>query len=193
MVELETFFQNVRVFNDESQSLGQRLKSLLEDVILRLPDEEQFHMRGQIGFNTREQAVEIWAKLGPKIGFAPDLRPYNRDGNCVYTIAETIENSMFLITIIVDNLELRSDDYIKGLIAHEFSELSYAWKTTQKEMPTLKKMKAKARQIKIEQITKQSSNIDSKEYAEHEQYVNDEARKLGFQEEIDKMEREAGN
>jgi len=65
MVELETFFQKVTVYNDESQSLGQRLKTLLEDVILRLPDEEQFHMRGQIGFHTREQAVEFWEKVGP--------------------------------------------------------------------------------------------------------------------------------
>ena len=149
-------------------------------------------MRGQIAFNTREQAVKFWEKVGSKIGFSPDLRPYNRDGNCVYKIAETIENSMFRITIIVDNLEFRSNDYIKGLIAHEFSEMSYSWKTIQKEMPSLKKMGAKARQIKMEQITKQSSNPDSKEYAEHEQDVNDEASRLGFQEEIDKMEQEGG-
>ena len=88
MVELETFFQNVTVSTDESHPLGQRLKTLLEDVILRLPDEEQFHMRGQILFNTREQAVEFWAVVGPKVGIATDLRPYNRDGNCVYIVAE---------------------------------------------------------------------------------------------------------
>ena len=193
MVELETFFQNVTVSTDESHPLGQRLKTLLEDVILRLPDEEQFHMRGQILFNTREQAVKFWAVIGPKVGVATDLRPYNRDGNCFYFVAEKVENSSFIITIIVDKLEFRSDDYIKGLITHELSEMSYAWKTFQKEMPTLKKMKAKARQIKIEQITKQGINTDSKEYAEHEQYVNDEARRLGFQEEIDKTEQEVRN
>jgi len=188
LVGLENFYNNVNVHNDESQPLGQRLRSSLEDVIQRLPDEEQFQIRGQIQFNTREQAINFWNTVGPEIGFSPDLRPHNRDGNCVYSIGPEVEVLMFVITIIVDNLESRSDDYLKGLIAHELSELSYTWNTVQKEKPALMKMKKKARQIMIEKITKQSSEPGSKEYDEHEKNVNDEARRLGFQKEIDVLE-----
>jgi len=188
MVELENFYKNVSVSNDESQSLGQRLKSCLENVIQRLPDEEQFQMKGQILFNTRQQAIEFWNTIGPKLGFGPDFRHYNRDGNCTYFIGLDVENLMYVITIIVDNLESRSDDYLKGLIAHELSEMSYNWNTVQKEKPTLMKMKPKARQIKMDQITKQNAEPGSKEYDEAEKNVNDEARRLGFQKEIDELE-----
>lgn len=188
MVELENFYKNVSVSNDESQSLGQRLKSCLENVIQRLPDEEQFQMKGQILFNTKQQAIEFWNTIGPKLGFGPDFRPYNRDGNCTYFIGPDVENSMYVITIIVDNLESRSDDYLKGLIAHELSEMSYNWNMVQKEKPTLMKMKPKARQIKMDQITKQNAEPGSKEYDEAEKNVNDEARRLGFQKEIDELE-----
>jgi len=188
MVELENFYKNVSVSNDDSQSLGQRLKSSLDDVIQRLPDEEQFQMRGQIVFNTRQQAIEFWNTIGLKLGFGPDFTPYNRDGNCTYLIRPDVENSIFIITIIVDNLESRSDDYLKGLIAHELSEMSYIWNAVQKEKPTLMKMKPKARQIKMDQITQQNTEPGSKEYDEHEKNVNDEARRLGFQKEIDVLE-----
>ncbi len=188
MVELENFYKNVSVSNDDSQSLGQRLKSSLDDVIQRLPDEEQFQMRGQIVFNTRQQAIEFWNTIGLKLGFGPDFTPYNRDGNCTYLIRPDVENSIFIITIIVDNLESRSDDYLKGLIAHELSEMSYIWNAVQKEKPTLMKMKPKARQIKMDQITQQNTEPCSKEYDEHEKNVNDEARRLGFQKEIDVLE-----
>ena len=188
MVELETFYQNVHVFIDRSHPLGQRLTPLLEDVIQRLPDEEQFQIKGQIAFRTRPEAVEFWKIMRPKLGFAPDLIPHNRDGNCTYGIGPTVQDSMYTITIIVDNLDLRSDNYIKGLLAHEFSEMSYAWKVIQKEIPTLIKMKPRGRQIKMDQLTKQNSDPSSKEYAEHEKNVNDEAKRLGFQEEIDVLE-----
>jgi len=188
LVELEKFYTNVKVTNDYSRPLGQRLKALLENVIQRLPNEEQFQMKGMIFFNTRSQAIEFWEQMRPKLGFGPDLRPYNRDGNCTYAIGPTVQDSMFAITIIIDNLDFRSDDYIKGLLAHEFSEMSHAWRITQKEMPTLLKMKPKARLIKMDQLTKQNSDPSSKEYAEHEKNVNDEAERLGFRKEIDVLE-----
>ncbi len=173
---------------DESHPLGQRIKFLLDEVIQGLPDEEQFQMKGQIAFYQREAAVEFWKQLRPQLGFGPDLLPTNRDGNCIYQFGPTIQDSFFIITIIIDNLESHSDDYIKGLITHELSEMSLHWNATQKEMSSLIRMKPKARQIKMDQITKQNAEPGSKEYDESEKNVNDEARRLGFQKEIDELE-----
>ena len=192
MVSLSDFYDKVKVYLDNSHSLGKRIRPLLDDVIIRLPAEEQFGMKGMIAFNTREQSVEIWDKLKSQFGMAPDLKPINRDGNCFFTISELVEDAMFYIIIIIDDLENRSDDYIKGLIAHELAEMSHPWKLTRKEIPRLRKMKPKARQIFLNKLTKQDFDANSIEYREHEIAVNNEAKRLGFEKEIETLEMESG-
>ena len=61
MVELEKFYNKVDVnFRgiDKENDLGKRIISLLENVIQRLPDEEQFELEAEIWFCTRRTFVE---------------------------------------------------------------------------------------------------------------------------------------
>lgn len=183
-MDKDFFYSNVKVFNAESLPLGRRIRSLLDEVIQRLPDEKQFHIHGIIAFNTREGAVAFWNEISPKMGFGPELKPTFIDGNCTYQFGETVNESMYIITIIVDGLADRSDDYIKGLIVHELAELSYAWTVNESNLPLLEKLKPKARQVKFNQLTKQDAPKTSMEYREHETTVNNEAIRLGFEKEI---------
>ena len=154
---------------------------------MKLPDEEQLEMPGWINCISRQQAIEYWDMMNPTIGASTDFRLISKDGNCTYFINENIEHSRFYITIIVDHLESKSDDYIKGLFAHEISEMSFSWRAIQYEKENLKKLKPKARQVRINQITKQNAAIGTKDHLEHENNADNEARRLGFVKEIDAL------
>ena len=188
MVSKSSYYKNVKVHLDQNHLLGERIQSLLDNVIERLPNEEQFQMKGIMGFSLREQALDFWNHMKNLVPIVPDFIPADRDGNCTYSIAKTIENSFFLITIIVNDLDERSDDYIKGLITHEISEMSYAWITVKKELPRLEKLKPRAQEVMLTRILKHDYPIGSKEHQEHEDSVNQEAIRLGFENEIRELE-----
>ncbi len=163
--------------------------SLLDEVAERLPDEEQFKITGMIRFDTRQTASEFWQEFRHKWGHAPDFSPVERDGNCEYYFSyNNRAESRYIITIIVDDLDSRTDDYIKGLIVHELSEMSYTCRKLLENLDSFKKMKPKARQVMMNKFTKSTSDPGSKEYQDHEDEVNNEARRLGFQKEIDALE-----
>ena len=61
MVNTADFYKHVKVeFNglEETGPLGKRLSRLLDEVVQRLPDEEQFKLQGHIEFCTRETFIE---------------------------------------------------------------------------------------------------------------------------------------
>lgn len=183
-------YKNTLVTMDEetvSPSLANRLKESFYKITTRLPDEEQFEMQGYVNFLTKQHAIDYWDMMNPRIGTSTDFRHYNKDGNCTHIMNEKIDFSRFYITIIIDDLESKSDNYIKGLIAHELSEMSYTWRALQNEKKNLKKLKPKAVQVRMDQITKQNSTIGTKDHQEHENNVDNEARRLGFSEEIDAL------
>ena len=200
MVVLNEFYKNVQVICNREVPLGKRLISLLEEVIQRLPDEPQFKasVNSLFLFENRYGATEFWNKMGPKWGHAPTLARRNkdgevvalRDGNCEFAFLEN--NSQlgvtYIITIVVDELDGRTDGYIKGLIVHELSEMSSMFRIVQKNFDELNKMKPKARQVMMNKLTKSTDDADSEEYQKHEEEVNNEARRLGFEKEIDALE-----
>ena len=190
MVNTANFYKHTMVMCDMLNPLGKRITSLLDDVVEKLPDEEQFKITGMIRFDTRQTALEFWQQFSPKWGHAPDFR-VNLDGNCQYSYGideRSRAGDRYIITIIVDYLDSRTDDYIKGLIVHELSEMSYPFRKLQENWDSLKKMKPKARQVMMNKFTKSTSDPGSMQYQEHEDEVNNEAIRLGFQKEIDALE-----
>ena len=192
MVNTADFYKHTTVSCDRSHPLGKRIMSLLDEVVERLPDEEQFKITGMIRFDTRQTALEFWQQFRHQWGHAPDFSRVERDGNCEYSFSYSERaDDRYIITIIVDDLDSRTDDYIKGLIVHELSEMSYPSRKLQENWDSLKKMKPKARQVMMNKWTKSTDHAESKEYQEHETEVNNEAIRLGFQKEIEALE--AGN
>ena len=188
MVNTADFYKHTMVMCDMLNPLGKRITSLLDDVVEKLPDEEQFKITGMIRFDTRQTASEFWQQFSQQWGHAPDFR-VGRDGNCEYYFSYSNRaDSRYIITIIVNDLDSRTDDYIKGLIVHELSEMSYPFRKLQENWDSLKKMKPKARQVMMNKFTKSTSGPGSKEYQDHEDEVNNEARRLGFQKEIEALE-----
>ena len=189
MVNTADFYKHTMVLCDMLDPLGKRLMSLLDEVVERLPDEWQFKTTGMIRFDTRQTALEFWQQFRHQWGHAPDFR-VNLDGNCEYSYRWSDEriDDRYIITIIVDYLDSRTDDYIKGLIVHELSEMSYPSRKLQENWDSLKKMKPKARQVMMNKWTKSTDHAESKEYQEHETEINNEAIRLGFQKEIDALE-----
>ena len=188
MVNTADFYKHTEVICDRSHPLGKRIMSLLDEVVERLPDEEQFKITGMIRFDTRQTALEFWQQFRHQWGHAPDFR-VNLDGNCEYSYRWSDEriDDRYIITIIVDYLDSRTDDYIKGLIVHELSEMSYPSRKLQENWDSLKKMKPKARQVMMNKWTKSTDHAESKEYQEHETEINNEAIRLGFQKEIEAL------
>ena len=190
MVNTADFYKHTTVSCDRSHPLGKRIMSLLDEVVERLPDEEQFKITGMIRFDTRQTALEFWQQFRHQWGHAPDFR-VRLDGNCEYSYKWSDEriDDRYIITIIVDYLDSRTDDYIKGLIVHEFAEMSYPFRKLQENWDSIKKMKPKARQVRMNQLTKvMYDEPEGKKYQEHEDEVNNEAIRLGFQKEIDALE-----
>ena len=189
MVNTADFYKHTTVSCDRSHPLGKRNMSLLDEVVERLPDEWQFKTTGMIRFDTMQTASEFWQQFSQQWGHAPDFR-VGRDGNCEYYFSYSNRaDDRYIITIIVNDLDSRTDDYIKGLIVHELSEMSYPFRMYMENWDSLKKMKPKARQVRENQLTKvMYDEPEGKKYQEHEDEVNNEAIRLGFQKEIDALE-----
>ena len=188
LVNPKKFYEHVKILNSILDTeLGIRISELLEKVIRRLPDEEQFKMKGIISISTRDQAMELWKLTGPKFGISPNF-DFPFDGNCSYEVGETIDYSKFIITIVVDNLVEKSDDYIIGLFAHELAEMSYPYRKIMENSDSLKKLKPRAREVMMNKIIHQSDSITDKEHQKHENEVNNEAARLGFEKEIIAMD-----
>ena len=190
MVNTADFYKHTTVTCDMLHPLGKRIKSLLDEVVERLPDEEQFKITGMIRFDTKQTALEFWLQFSHQWGHAPDFR-VRLDGNCEYSYRWSDEriDDRYIITIIVDVLDSKTDEYIKGLIVHELSEMSYPFRMYMENWDSLKKMKPKARLIMENRLTKvMYDEPEGKEYQEHETEVNNEAIRLGFQKEIETLE-----
>ena len=187
MVNTADFYKHTTVSCDRLDPLGKRLLSLLDEVVERLPDEEQFKITGMIRFDTRQTASEFWQQFGHQWGHAPDFSRVGRDGNCEYYFSYSNRaDSRYIITIIVNDLDSRTDDYIKGLIVHELSEMSYPFRMYMENWDSLKKMKPKARLIMENRLTKvMFDEPEGKEYQEHEVEVNNEVIRLGFKKEME--------
>ena len=189
MVNTADFYKHTEVICDRLHPLGKRIMSLLDEVVERLPDDEQFKIIGMIRFDTRQTALEFWQQFRHKWAHAPDFR-LKLDGNCQYSYG-TDERSRagdrYIITIIVDYLDSRTDDYIKGLIVHELSEMSYPCRKYLDNWPSLKKMKPDPRLVWMEKWIKYNPDPYSKQCQEHEANVDNEAIRLGFQKEIDAL------
>lgn len=187
MVNPREFYERIRVEifgNEESASLVNRINNLVEEVITKLTDEPQFRMKGEIKICPRDFAIKFWDMKNREMGSRTDMRPTDRDGNCTYWFPENIEDYFFIITIITDNLDSRSDDYIKGLLAHEIAEMSLAYRIRQRNNDRLEKLKPKARDVFWNQLTGQNSPMGSREWEEHEKRADEEAKRLGFPNEI---------
>lgn len=170
----------------------QKVKPLFDEVIQRLPDEEQFQIKGTFVIHYRDVVIKYWASNGPilrpLLGPEPDFTVINGDGNCTYAFGDSIEHSIYYLTIVLDKLSQESDDYIKGLFAHEFAELSFPWRIIKEHETELLKLEPRARNVRINQLTKKDAQTGTSEYQEHENLVNQEAIRLGFQKEITALE-----
>ena len=195
MVNTADFYKHTVVICDGSQPIEKRIRSLLDEVVERLPDEEQFKIAGLILITTEQTAMELWNVWRHQWKISgPDFN-LNLVGNCQYQPAGSFENldkadradDHYIITIIQEKLESKTDDYIKGLIVHELSEMSYPYRKLVEKWDLLKKMKPKARPVMYDKWTKDNAVLGSKEYQEHEVEVNNEAIRLGFQKEIDAL------
>ena len=196
MVDVEEFYSRIKVYEDIQDPVLQKVKPLYEDVIQRLPDEEQFQIKGFFVFNYRDEVIKYWALNGPilrsLLGPEPDFTISDRDGNCTFAFGDSIEHSVYYLTIVLDKLSQKSDDYIKGLFAHEFAELSFPWRVIKEHETELQKLKPLEKNVRINQLTKKDAQTGTSEYQEHENLVNQEAIRLGFEKEIKVLESQSG-
>ena len=194
MVNTADFYKHTS-FAADSSDIVKRIRSLFDEVVERLPDEEQFKIKCRLIIFPRQIAMELWKRYSHEWKIAGPNFNLDLVGNCQYQPAGSFDNmrkldraaDWYVITIIVDNLESKTDDYIKGLIAHELSEMSCPYRKLQENWDTLKKMKPAARPVMYDKWTKANAVLGSKEYQEHEDDVNNEAIRLGFQKEIDAL------
>ena len=194
MVNTADFYKHTS-FAADSSDIVKRIRSLLDEVVERLPDEEQFKIKCRLIIFPRQIVMELWKRYSPIWKIAGPNFNLDLVGNCQYQPAGSFNNldkraragDRYVITIIVDNLESKTDDYIKGLIAHELSEMSCPYRILQENWDTLKKMKPAARPVMYDKWTKANAVPESKEYQEHEDDINNEAIRLGFQKEIDAL------
>ncbi len=196
MVDVEEFYSRIKVFGDLQDPVIQKVKPLFEEVIQRLPDEEQFQIEGHFIIHYRKEVIKYWKINGPSLklllGTLPDFTITNRDGNCAYALDDSIDHSIYYLTIVLDKLSQKSDDYIRGLFAHEFAELSFPWRVIKEHETELQKLKPLERNVRINQLTKKDAQTGTLEYQEHENLVNQEAIRLGFEKEIKELELQSG-
>jgi len=194
MVNTADFYKHTEISWDDSVNfdpLGTRLTSLLDEVIKKLPDEDWFKIKGLIMFVTRQKGIEYWCREGKNWGSKPDFSS-GTNGSAKVKWMLLKKNKMaegkYIITIIIDDLDSKTDEYIKGLMIHELSEMTDPFRKLAENWDSFKKMKPKAIMVMMDKLTNAGAgDFESKEYREHEDNINNECIRLGFQKEIDAL------
>ena len=94
----------------------------------------------------------------------------------------------FIIDIVVDaRMTFRKDDYVKGIIAHEIIEFSTKYNVWKEHLDEIKEPEDFNKLVR--KYLKSGYFPPSKEYDEHEEIVNKETKRLGFEKEISIMEK----
>ena len=92
MVNTADFYKHVRVVGVRPR-LEKRCTTLLNEVIERLPDEEQFKITGLIRFDTRQTALEFYEQNRNQLKLEkPAVQWEGFNGNCQY-VYDTAERS----------------------------------------------------------------------------------------------------
>ena len=117
------------------------------------------------------------------------------DGYCVipgFQLREDGSYSMpYVINILLDyRLAIRDENYMMGVIVHEFAEYTTKYYAVHNHLDEIKKPEDVVTVIK--KYTK-SGTAGTAEYDEHEKIVNMEAKRLGYEKEIDAMLRKVGD
>ena len=178
MLKLKYAYKNILVSMVTSYLLVRRISELFDQITMKLPDEEQFRMMGSIFIAPKEAIVNFYKNAGSKIdpGFDITVNSVIIDGNFTCTIHKKLESWLFLITIIVDKLDEKSDDYIKGLIVYKILGWSYVWKTAKEIWHEPGELK--------EHLMILNQRIAPSGSEEYERKVDEEAKRLGFAKEL---------
>jgi len=187
MVSLEKFYEHMKV-RFAIEEFEPKVRPLLDDVIIRLPDEPQFQTKGDIFFASKSRVIENLKTMEFPEYIISQWMVNGSDGQCVTKMASTGDIDSYYISIITNHFHAVCDDYIKGLIIHELLHMSYYWKVLQEKKPQIEKLSPKAKIVRLNQIGRTSVEIGSDAYDEKEKHVNAEAKRLGFEKEIDALE-----
>lgn len=178
MLKLKYAYKNILISMVASYLLVRRISELFDQITMKLPDEEQFGIIGTIFVGSRKEIVNFYKK-------SPSIPNFGLDKNTILSIKEGnfriwfdtgLENFSYLITLVIDDLCARSDDYIKGLIAYKISEWSCFWKTA-REVHHEPGESEEAVTI----LNQKLPLIGSEEYMRN---VEKEAERLGFDKEL---------
>ena len=182
MVSLETFYENVRVVTDNTES-SIKVKKQLDKVVTRLGDEKQFDMVGSIYIGQRDLMQKFLVKSSIVLRTGDPRNVSVKDGNNFYEICEVLEDSTCVITLVTDNLDGKSDDYIMGLIAYKFSEWSRLWRKMT-EIPNWDSLENSERIAMVNKLSHFKFPLGTKEREEYERSVDEEINRLGFSKEV---------
>ena len=110
------------------------------------------------------------------------------DVNSEFFKNKSLRHIGFTIDIVVDERMLfRRDEYVKGVIVHEIIEFSTKFNVWKEHLDEIKEQ-ADVNKL-VRKYLKSGYFPPSKEYDEHEEIVNNEANRLGFEKEISIMEK----
>ena len=114
-------------------------------------------------------------------GYSVPVSQWNRKKN-------RLESFGYVIDIVIDlRTVYRHPDYVKGVICHELVEFSTKWNVLREHKHEIKKSSDVNHVIR--KYLKSGYMPPSKQYYEHEEIVNREAKRLGFEKYIAVMEK----
>jgi hypothetical protein len=118
---------------------------------------------------------------GSPDGYSVPVSQWNRKKN-------RLESFGYVIDIVIDLRTIyRHPDYVKGVICHELVEFSTKWNVLREHKHEIKKF-SDVKHV-IRKYLKSGYMPPSKQYYEHEEIVNREAKRLGFEKYIAVMEK----
>lgn len=182
MVSPKKYYKNVRVKLDGT-ALSIRVKKQLGKVIERLPDEEQFRMRGSIYICNKDLMQNFLVKASMRLHTGDPMTVSVRDANNIYDIREDLEDSQYATTLVTDSLDGKSEDGIMGLIAYKLSEWSRLWRKM-KDIPNWEDLENHERKAMISELFGFRFPVGTKKREEYEKSVYDEVVRLGFKDEF---------
>ena len=177
MVSLENYYARVMVADDKTD-ISQRVKEQLDQIVDRLPDEQQFSMTGGIFIGNEERMRRFLIKVSADFHTGSPASVYVRNSNYSYMI-NNLNNSEYYFTLVTDRLVNASDDYIRGLIAYAISMWSLFWRTAN-NIPNWEDLGEEERMTSLNAVNPNRFPVGTREREEYERRVLTEAQRLGF-------------
>ena len=180
-MNLDVYYDMVQIDMLEDSELSRRVKSQLDQVVTKIPDEEPFRINGTVYIGRTNDLAKILLELYVELHGQEHTHIVVRDGNFLMDMREDPGETTFCLTLNLDHLERMTDMAIRGLIVFKLSQVLLYLELIYGDLREYARLGREEREIRVEQNRSRAANMNDEQIRS---MVDAEAKRLGLLSEL---------